>query len=1381
MDHTPPRTGARAAQQAARRLLLVAVAYLLCAKGGLALAIGVRQVTAVWPPTGLALAAVLVWGRGMWPGIALGALLANMTTGEPAPVALAIAAGNTLEALAGAWLISRVRGFSCSLARKSDVLALVGLAGVLSTTVSATIGVTSLWLGGVIGHFDWITWRTWWFGDMGGDVLIAPVLLLIAGGMLRRRLTVDARQIALAAGLLAVLAALGLYVFIAGGALPYALFPLLFWVAVRFRAPGAVVANLLLTCFAIAFTVNGIGPFVHDGPGSDLLRAQTFSAVVALTALLVAAAASERDTAESDRAAMELTAAHLQESEQRQRLLLGGLPDTFIALYDHDLRCTLLQGPMLSQLGLTADAFIGRSIEDLLPADRYPHVLALIRGGLRGESGRADYESPLTGRVYEVDIAPYRVGDGPITGAFAVARDITQRLEHEQELRRLAASVEHSADAITSTELDGTIIAWNGGAERLYGHTAADAIGRHISMIVPAHRDGEARTLTERVLAGDTVGVIETERLRVDGTLLDVSLTVSPVLDASNTVVALSAIARDITAQRAAERRLRDQARMLADSQAVAHVGSWEWELSGPHQVWTDELCRMFGLPVGSRPTFEQFMAMVHPDDRQRLRGHGHDDESERGRAQDSEYRIVRRDGAVRALKAHRSGRVDESGRVTRLVGTMQDVTELRAAEAQRTTALRGFGEAQRIAQVGSWTWDTGADTATWSEEMYRIFDRDPADGPATSDAFFAHVHPDDRARLAAGYAETFGGGGSFEVDYRVLLADGTERVLHGLGRADAGRPGCYVGTVQDVTGLRATERALAIAEQQFRETIDGAPIGMALVAPRGRWLRVNRALCEITGYTEAELQALTFQDITHPADLSADLVQLDQLVAGEIDDYQMETRYIHKLGHFVWVQLSVSLLRDETGAPLHLIAQIQDITADKAAREALVDTSQRLKLILENLSGSAVALYDRDLRLRFCEGPLFAAGDLSEMIGRRLPDFVDPGVMAEMTPGLAAAFAGHTTSTVLDDQDGGSTLAVQFTPYRLVDGSIDGVLVHWHDISALREAQRGRDEAQEHFRIAFERAPIGMAVVGLEGRFDRVNDAMCEIGGYSAEDLVAKPRFGTVLPEDVEQVTGEFAAFASGADTVTTEHRIVHASGHTVWVHVRATMIRDDTGRPLHLLAQVQDISERRLYEDGLKHLADHDPLTGLLNRRGLESALESHLTRCRRYGAGGALLMLDLDGFKRVNDTLGHAAGDELIIRTAQAISGRLRDSDVVARLGGDEFAIILPVENVAQTEAVAQALVDTIRESAESMAGTPPAQVTASIGVAMFTDATLTGGDVLACADQAMYEAKATGKDRFAFGEPFAGQVEASFATAAPGAIVGRPPEPLVAQPE
>jgi diguanylate cyclase (GGDEF)-like protein len=180
-----------------------------------------------------------------------------------------------------------------------------------------------------------------------------------------------------------------------------------------------------------------------------------------------------------------------------------------------------------------------------------------------------------------------------------------------------------------------------------------------------------------------------------------------------------------------------------------------------------------------------------------------------------------------------------------------------------------------------------------------------------------------------------------------------------------------------------------------------------------------------------------------------------------------------------------------------------------------------------------------------------------------------------------------------------------------------------------------------------------------------------------------------------------------------------------------------------VHLIAQVQDISERKELEGRLEHLVDHDFLTALYNGRRFEEALTQEMKSATRYGGGGAVLLIDLDHFKDVNDRFGHKAGDDLLKTVAAALRGRTRETDVLARLGGDEFGIILPQVDAAQAERVADGIVKALRNQT-AMLAEHQIPVTASVGVALFDS--LTNIEILAAADLAMYEAKEAGRNRF-----------------------------------
>jgi diguanylate cyclase (GGDEF)-like protein/PAS domain S-box-containing protein len=282
-------------------------------------------------------------------------------------------------------------------------------------------------------------------------------------------------------------------------------------------------------------------------------------------------------------------------------------------------------------------------------------------------------------------------------------------------------------------------------------------------------------------------------------------------------------------------------------------------------------------------------------------------------------------------------------------------------------------------------------------------------------------------------------------------------------------------------------------------------------------------------------------------------------------------------------------------------------------------------------------------------------------------------------------------------------------------------------------------------FESAFTHAPIGMALVDMAGRLLRVNDALCRITGFTAERLRALPFRDLSDPDDVDVDANQSREMFDGRiPTYQVEKRYQHAWGHSVWVLLSVSLVRDDEGRPVHIIAQVQDISERKELEGRLERLVDHDFLTALFNGRRFEEALAQEIKSAARYGGGGAVLLLDLDHFKDVNDRFGHKAGDDLLKTVAAALRGRIRDTDVLARLGGDEFGIILPQVDAGQAEVVAEGIVKALRHQS-AMLAEHQIPVTASVGVALLEG--FTNIEVLAAADLAMYEAKEAGRNRFA----------------------------------
>ncbi|HWI21414.1 MAG TPA: diguanylate cyclase [Baekduia sp.] len=304
-------------------------------------------------------------------------------------------------------------------------------------------------------------------------------------------------------------------------------------------------------------------------------------------------------------------------------------------------------------------------------------------------------------------------------------------------------------------------------------------------------------------------------------------------------------------------------------------------------------------------------------------------------------------------------------------------------------------------------------------------------------------------------------------------------------------------------------------------------------------------------------------------------------------------------------------------------------------------------------------------------------------------------------------------------------------------DGPPYAVIESFTDVSAEREAEMGLRQANKLFAQAFEHAPLGMAIVDLDGRILRVNPALCALLGYSEEQLL-QSEIADLTHEDDSAADEIFFERQRVGDVSSSQlhKRYIHADGHVIECQLSVALITDEAGRPSYSIGQVQDVTAQRRLEARLQELADHDHLTGLLNRRRFERELATQIDRCNRHGERAAVLLLDIDRFKEVNDSRGHAAGDQVLKDAALAFEQRVRGTDRVARVGGDEFAAILVETDETGALQVGKALIQSLRETGtHGIAG--------SIGITA-----IRAGDevdaVLARADRALYAVKRSGRN-------------------------------------
>jgi diguanylate cyclase (GGDEF)-like protein/PAS domain S-box-containing protein len=413
--------------------------------------------------------------------------------------------------------------------------------------------------------------------------------------------------------------------------------------------------------------------------------------------------------------------------------------------------------------------------------------------------------------------------------------------------------------------------------------------------------------------------------------------------------------------------------------------------------------------------------------------------------------------------------------------------------------------------------------------------------------------------------------------------------------------------------------------------------------------------------------------------------------------------------------------------------SEIHDISALTAGEIALA--------VLQATPSASTLVFDHGLRYVLAAGEALGRHvlDVERVIGRCASEVVDPDRWRTFEPLYRAALAGGSRRLEIWSADDSCCDLVEIEPLRGSNGEILGGLAVSRDITPRKRAERDGHHAQEHFELVFEQAPIGMALLAPDRRWVRVNSALLAITGYELEVLLAKTLAEVTHPDDLSIDRDHARQLLAGQiRDYQMEKRFFHAEGHVISTKLSVSLVRDQQGSPLNFIAQIEDITERKRMEERLRHLADHDPLTGLRNRRLFERDLSMQVGRCRRYGERAALLVIDLDGFKQVNDVYGHKTGDDLLKAVSYALEQRLRGTDLVARLGGDEFAVLLCHTDWEAASTVAEDLRRLIADCHAPAAGSQ-VSTGASIGVARIDGDVVNDEAVLIEADRAMYVAK------------------------------------------
>ena len=606
--------------------------------------------------------------------------------------------------------------------------------------------------------------------------------------------------------------------------------------------------------------------------------------------------------------------------------------------------------------------------------------------------------------------------------------------------------------------------------------------------------------------------------------------------------------------------------------------------------------------------------------------------------------------------------------------------------------------------------------------------------------------------RVAAGEPATLCGR---RLELPAVRADGTSLLVE-LTLA-APRPGTGVVTafLRDISAREDALAALRESEERLAQVFDRAAVGMALIsldpATPGRIVRISDALAQMLGRPKDELLAGTFQAITHPDDIGDNTALFSEALDGTRSGYTIEKRFLRGDGTVMWALVQAVVVAADRDRPAYGISQVQDITERKRTEAALEESRARLERTQALAQIGSWTWTIEDDRFTWSHG-------IAHVFGTPDGDCDRDGDRAAFLTFVHPADRRHVIR-MTDDALG--QRRPQTCDYRAI--SVHGQIRHMHawaevvcdergaaiglggyaqDITDLREAQTHADELRRENAEILGAAGDGILRVGVDGVVTFVNPAAEELLGYTAAELAEGSlhqrihhSFADGTPHPFEDCP--VRAAARGERVQVAEDVFWRKDGTALPVRYHASPV-SSAGQPAGAVIVFSDVAERRRLERRLRDQAERDDLTGLCNRRRFEAVLQERLGE---QGDRAALLLIDLDHFKFVNDSFGHAAGDDLLRAVAGVLREETGDDDVLCRLGGDEFGILLPQADEQEATAVAQRLIAGIERAQPT-----GLSISASVGATCFAHGqNTTAGDLMIAADIALYEAKDAGRAR------------------------------------
>ncbi len=940
---------------------------------------------------------------------------------------------------------------------------------------------------------------------------------------------------------------------------------------------------------------------------------------------------------------------------------------------------------------------------------------------------------------------------------------------------RYRSMIEWSPEAF-NIHRDGQLLYVNQAAVKMFGaRSAQELVGKPILDLV--HPDFHQITLAraKSILdQGSATTMRELKYLKLDGTAIDVEVQGMPIIFEGKPA-ALVAM-RDITGRKLTEitllemnAQLNEKSQLLQTTLDSISQGIFMTDADGRVSTFNHRIAELLDLPESiltthttveeltryqlERGDFGPAASLVDSDARAYVAAAGKGE---------IPRRYLRVTPAGRTLEV-KTQTLPSGG----MVRTFTDVTDYVQAEADRQRLNLLINATHAIARVGGWDADIANNRVFWTEGIYRILETSPEEYTpdlATTGQFFT---PASRAVVKASYADVVKQPKSHDFEIEMITAKGRHIWVHSMGATtwEHGRPVKRTAMLQDITERKQAEAAWRENEQRWKLALESTGDGVWDWHIQTGEEFFSKRLKEMYSYGEDEmLDHVDEHDRrTHPDDRAKMAHDRQAHFDGLSPTYVNEHRVRCKDGSWKWVLTRGMIIsRDAHGQPLRMIGTHTDITERKQRDAILWENEQRWKLALESIGDG---VWDWHVQT----GERFSSKRLKEMYGFAEHEELDrdeidtrthPDDQAQVLRDRQAHFDGLTPTYVNEHRvrcrDGSWkwVLTRGMVISRDAQGQPLRMIGTHTDITERKQRDAALRENEARWKLALESTGDGMWEWFIQTDEEFFSKSLLKMYGYGDDDAIDPvDKFDQrTHPDDRAQLQLDRQAHFDGlTPTFSNERRLRCKDGSWKWVLSRGMVInRDAQGKPLRMIGTHTDITERKKSETLIWHQAHIDALTGLPNRRMLHERLEQEIKKAKRDGLQLALLFIDLDHFKEVNDTLGHDSGDLLLIEAARRLRSCVRESDSVARMGGDEFTVILTeLTEASSADGILQKLLHTLQTVFRLNQET--VFISASIGVTIYPHDATEIEDLFKNADQALYVAKGAGRNRFSFFTP------------------------------